>query len=156
MEEQARKAREAAARQNAEEDKQNYLRNLAAEELARERRWSYPGKSCVVHPKYGSVIVPHGSNLSAIENAAEYWGCDVSEVISTARVWDCDQSLPAVKMPESRQTESWSEMLARLEREEKEKKLAEAAAAAARREEKKRTEEAQREYEESQCSLFAP
>ena len=155
MDEQARKAREAAARQLEEEDKLNHLRHLAAEERARERRWSYPGKSCVEHPKYGSIIVPHGSNLSAIENAAEYWGCELSEIISTARVWACDQSLPAVKRPEGRRTESWSEMLARLEREQEEKKLAEAAANAARREEKKRTEEARREYEESQCSLFA-
>lgn len=71
--------------------------NERAKEMARERRWTAPGKSRVEHPKYGSVIVPHCSNLAAIENAAEYWGCDLMEIISTARCWACDQSLPVVK-----------------------------------------------------------
>lgn len=156
MDEKGRLAREQASRRLMEEEAQNHLRYLGALRRARERRWTYPGKSRVEHPKYGSVIVPHGSNLSAIENAAEYWGCDFSEISGTARVWACDQSLPAVNMPETRQTESWSEMLARMEREQQEKRLAEAAAAAARREEKKKTEEERRENEESQCSMFAP
>lgn len=42
--------------------------------MARERRWTATGKARVAHPKYGSVIVPHSYNLSAIENEAEYWG----------------------------------------------------------------------------------
>ena len=64
---------------------------------ARENRWRAPGKSRVEHPKYGSVVVPHSSNLAALENAAEYWGCDLMEIISTARVWACDQSLRVVR-----------------------------------------------------------
>ena len=37
---------------------------------ARARRWLAKGKARVEHPKYGSVIVPHSSNLAAINNAA--------------------------------------------------------------------------------------
>jgi len=74
--------------------------NERAKEMARERRWTAPGKSRVEHPKYGSVIVPHCSNLAAIENAAEYWGCDLMEIISTAECWACDQSLPVVRPKE--------------------------------------------------------
>ena len=68
-----------------------------ARKLARERRWTYQGKARVEHPKYGSVIVPHGSNFSAIMNAAEYWRCDWLEISKEARVWACDQSLPVVR-----------------------------------------------------------
>lgn len=74
--------------------------NERAKEMARERRWTAPGKSRVEHPKYGSVIVPHCSNLAAIENAAEFWGCDLMEIISTAECWACDQSLPVVRPKE--------------------------------------------------------
>ena len=79
------------------EDLSNYERVKAQ---ARERRWMAPGKSRVEHPKYGSVVVPHSSNLSAIENAAEYWGCDVMEIISTAECWACDQSVSVVRPKE--------------------------------------------------------
>ena len=54
---------------------------------ARARRWLAPGKSRVTHPLYGAVIVPHCSNLAAIENAAEYWHCDLMEIIHDASVW---------------------------------------------------------------------
>ena len=67
---------------------------------ARERRWTEQKKARVEHPKYGSVIVPHGSNFSAIMNAAEYWKCDLAEIISTAKVLTCDQSLPVVRPKE--------------------------------------------------------
>jgi len=97
MDERAEKAREAAARRKEEEDRENYFRYLGSLRRARARRWAYEGKSRVEHPKYGSVIVPHGSNLVAIENAAEYWGCPLLEIIGTARVWECDQSLPVVR-----------------------------------------------------------
>ena len=53
---------------------------------ARELRWSAKGRARVVHPKYGSIVVPHHSNLAAIQNAAEYWGCDWSG-ITDAEVW---------------------------------------------------------------------
>ena len=45
-------------------------------ERERENRWNAKGRACVTHPKYGSVVVPHSSNLAALMNAAEYWGCD--------------------------------------------------------------------------------
>lgn len=67
---------------------------------ARERRWTAKGKSRVEHPVYGSVIVPHTSNLGAMENAAEYWGADLDEVVHSARVWECDQTLPVVRPKE--------------------------------------------------------
>jgi hypothetical protein len=40
---------------------------------ARQRRWMAPGKSTVIHPRYGKVVVPHSSNLAAFDNAAEFW-----------------------------------------------------------------------------------
>ena len=52
----------------------------------RENRWCAKGRAKVVHPKYGQVIVPNGSNYAAILNAAEYWGCDWPEVLD-AEVW---------------------------------------------------------------------
>lgn len=56
------------------------------EKMARERRWTAPGRAKVVHPKHGSVIVPHCSNLAAIENAAEYWRVEVLTIMD-AQVW---------------------------------------------------------------------
>lgn len=53
---------------------------------ARETRWNAPGRSKVTHPQYGSVVVPHSSNLCALMNAAEYWGCDWMD-IRDAEVW---------------------------------------------------------------------
>ena len=57
-----------------------------AVERSRESRWNAPGRARVVHPKYGAVVVPHQSNLSAMLNAAEYWRCDWLE-IRGAEVW---------------------------------------------------------------------
>ena len=53
----------------------------AAEERNRAERWNAPGRSKVTHPKYGTIVVPHRSNLSAIINAAEVWGCDWVEIL---------------------------------------------------------------------------
>lgn len=53
---------------------------------ARETRWNAKGRARVVHPKYGAVVVPHSSNFTALLNAAEYWGCDWTE-IRDAEVW---------------------------------------------------------------------
>lgn len=53
---------------------------------SREERWNALGRSRVVHQKYGTVVVPHSSNLAALMNAAEYWGCDWTE-IRGAQVW---------------------------------------------------------------------
>lgn len=57
-----------------------------AKAAAREQRWRAPARSRVSHPKYGSVIVPHASNLAATMNAAEFWHCDLMEIISEAKV----------------------------------------------------------------------
>lgn len=48
----------------------------AAARRARIHRWSVPGRARVTHPAHGSVVVPHCSNLAAILNAAEVWGCN--------------------------------------------------------------------------------
>jgi peptidyl-tRNA hydrolase len=56
------------------------------EEAARIRRWTATTRAKVVHPKYGSVIVPSTSKLSALENAAEYWRTTWLE-IRDAGVW---------------------------------------------------------------------
>ena len=69
-----------------------------AQAWARFHRWRVPGRSRVCHPAYGSVVVPHASNLAAIMNAAEVWGCDWAAVID-AEVWAADPSEPAAKMP---------------------------------------------------------
>ena len=53
---------------------------------AREERWRVRGRARVVHPKYGAVVVPHRSNYSALLNAAEYWGCEWTD-IRDAEVW---------------------------------------------------------------------
>ena len=37
---------------------------------ARFHRWQAPGRSRVVHPAHGSIVVPHTSDLAAILNAA--------------------------------------------------------------------------------------
>lgn len=47
----------------------------------REYRWNAAGRAQVVHPRYWELVVPHGSNLEAIMNAAEIWGCDWLELL---------------------------------------------------------------------------
>ena len=44
-------------------------------ERARRERWQASGCARVVSRKYGTVVVPHGSNFAALLNAAEVWGC---------------------------------------------------------------------------------
>ena len=70
----------------------------SAEERARFHRWQVPGRSKVVHPAHGSVVVPHASNLAAILNAAEVWGCDWTE-LRDAEVWRADKEERPVPMP---------------------------------------------------------
>lgn len=48
-------------------------------ERARRERWQASGCARVVSRKYGTVVVPHGSNFAALLNAAEVWGCDWTE-----------------------------------------------------------------------------
>ena len=70
----------------------------SAEERARFHRWQVPGRSKVVHPAHGSVVVPHASNLAAILNAAEVWRCDWATILD-AEVWAADPAEPVAKMP---------------------------------------------------------
>lgn len=53
---------------------------------AREERWRVRGRARVVHPKYGAVVVPHRSNYSALLNAAEYWGCEWTDMEGSEQV----------------------------------------------------------------------
>lgn len=69
-----------------------------AEERSRERRWNAPGRARVVHPVYGTIVVPHSSNLAAVMNAAEVWRCDWA-AIKDAQVWAAEPGDVAVKMP---------------------------------------------------------
>lgn len=62
---------------------------------ARFHRWQAPGRSRVVHPAHGSIVVPHTSNLAAILNAAEVWRCDWATILD-AEVWAAD---PAALWP---------------------------------------------------------
>ena len=73
---------------------------VLAEARKRERRsrWSAPGRSRVIHPAHGTVVVPHSSNLAAIMNAAEVWRCDWAE-ITDAQVWAAKPGDVPVKMP---------------------------------------------------------
>ena len=70
----------------------------AAEERQRESRWSAPERSRVVHPKYGTVVVPHASNLAAVMCAAEVWRCDWAK-ITNAKVMVAEPGDVPVKMP---------------------------------------------------------
>lgn len=70
----------------------------AAKRRARKSRWSAPARARVVHPERGSVVVPHSSNLAAIMNAAEVWGCDWTE-LKDAQVWRAESGDVPVKMP---------------------------------------------------------
>lgn len=58
----------------------------AAAQRARIHRWRAPGRARVIHPDHGSIVVPHSSNLAAILNAAEVWGCDWVKILD-AEVW---------------------------------------------------------------------
>ena len=67
-------------------------------ERARRERWQARGCARVVSRKYGTVVVPHGSNFAALLNAAEVWGCDWTE-IRDAEVWRADKEERPVPMP---------------------------------------------------------
>ena len=70
-----------------------------AKRREREMRWLETGKARVSHPKYGSIIVPHGSKIMALENAAELWGCDLLEIIKEAEVWAVEPDAGPVVRP---------------------------------------------------------
>ena len=44
------------------------------------------------------MVVPHVSNLAAVMNAAEVWGCDWVKILD-AEVWAVDPSEPVAEMP---------------------------------------------------------
>ena len=69
-------------------------------ERERENRWNAKGRACAAHPKYGSVVVPHSSNLAALMNAAEYWDCDWSEITGASVMVAKPGDGPAVKPKE--------------------------------------------------------
>lgn len=75
-------------------DRDSYQKSVRR---AREERWRVRGRARVVHPKYGAVVVPHRSNYSALLNAAEYWGCEWTD-IRDAEVWAVSDGT-AVVMP---------------------------------------------------------
>ena len=82
---------------NFNEDSRAQTRR-AAEERSRIHRWQVPGSSRVVHQAHGAVVVPHASNLAAVMNAAEMWGCDWVTILD-AEVWAADPSEPVAEMP---------------------------------------------------------
>lgn len=73
-----------------------YRRDAA--ERSRRQRWSAGGVARVRHPKYGTVVVPHHSNLAAVMNAAEVWGCQWSDILD-AEVWLAAPDEKPVQMP---------------------------------------------------------
>ena len=68
-------------------------------EAARVRRWTANNRARVTHPKRGSVIVPHVSNLGALENAAEFWKCDLMDIIKDAKVEWVSHDVGPVRRP---------------------------------------------------------
>ena len=68
------------------------------EKRNRLSRWAAKGVSRVTHPKYGSVVVPHASSLSAILCAAVVWGRAPME-LKGAEVWAAGPGAVPVEMP---------------------------------------------------------
>lgn len=66
---------------------------------ARRDRWTAKGISKVTHPRFGAIVVPHASRLSALKNAAELWGVDWLE-IRDAEVWAASPEDGAAERPE--------------------------------------------------------
>lgn len=62
-------------------------------------RWNAPGISKVIHPAYGEIIVPHCSNLGALQCAADVWGCDWTDIRGAERLWVPPDTKP-VPMPD--------------------------------------------------------
>ena len=50
------------------------------------------------------MIVPHESKLSAIENAAEYWGCPIGESVHEAEVMQYQHGDGPLVQPDKRET----------------------------------------------------
>lgn len=67
-------------------------------ERSRRERWEPKSLARVTHPNHGSVVVPHRSNLAAVMNAAEVWGCDWME-ITDATVYAAEPGAVPASMP---------------------------------------------------------
>ena len=67
-------------------------------ERARRHSWRAQGKARVVHKKFGSIVVPCSSKLTALMNAAEVWHCGWTE-LREAEVWAADMEDVPVSMP---------------------------------------------------------
>ena len=67
-------------------------------ERSRLERWEPKALARVTHPDHGSVVVPHRSNLAAVMNAAEVWGCDWLE-ITNATVYAAEPGAVPATMP---------------------------------------------------------
>jgi len=74
--------------------------NAAAEQLDRSSRWTKKGLARVTDKDRGSIVVPCGSPYSALLCAAEYWGCDWTD-ITGATVMAAEPGAIAVSPPES-------------------------------------------------------
>lgn len=61
--------------------------------------WTRPGAARVVHPKYGTVIVPCSSKLAALMAAAAVWGCHWYK-IRDAEIWAAEPDEKPVPLPE--------------------------------------------------------
>ena len=69
-----------------------------AVERSRRERWDSKSLARVTLPNLGSVVVPHRSNLAAVMNAAEVWGCDWME-ITDATVYVAEPGAVPASMP---------------------------------------------------------
>ena len=75
-----------------------YRARRSPAERTRLERWEVKALAKVVHPARGTVVVPHRSNLAALMNAAEVWGCSWME-IRDAKVLAADPGAVPVHMP---------------------------------------------------------
>ena len=75
-----------------------YRARRSPAERTRLESWQTPGLAKVAHPTRGTVVVPHRSNLAALMNAAEVWGCSWME-IRDAKVLAADPGAVPVPMP---------------------------------------------------------
>ena len=77
---------------------ENHHSQSRAKEQNREYRWSAQAKARVMHPTRGTTVVPCRSKLAALMNAAEVWGCRLTE-LEGARVWAAKPGDVAEKRP---------------------------------------------------------
>lgn len=81
-----------AAELQAQREREARRQHRAAQERDRESRRRTKNRATVTHPKYGSIVVPHISNLSAIMCAAEEWGCRWLQIANATVMWHPPES----------------------------------------------------------------